>query len=320
MRYTAWVERRSRLWDELEARLGAARVRRNELSHDDLEQLAFQYRQVLHDHAALSSRFRGSGAATRVHRLVIQATAMLRREEARQDRGLGYFLSVAFPRAFHAHLQELALAVGLFLLLALAGFATASVRPEVGSRILGPLAIEGLRDGTLWTERLVTTVPASISSSWIATNNLGVALTAWVGGAIGGLGSLWIVLFNGLHFGSILGVCLQYHMAGELLEFVVAHGLLEITLILVCAAAGLGVGRSMVVAGDWDRRDTVPAAAKRSLVLVAGCLPWFVLLAGVESLVSPRADIPIVVKILVGVSLEIAFLAVALRRAPEEIQ
>lgn len=318
MDYAAWIARRSRAWDELDARVAAAQTGRSRLSHDDLEQLALLYRRALHDHAVLTARFPGTGAAARVHRLVVRATTLLRGRPAERRRGLRHFLWVAFPRAFRAHLAELGVAAALFLLVAVAGLSAVVASPEIGSRVLGAEALDGLRDGRLWTERLLTTVPTSVSSSAIATNNLSVALTAWVGGAAAGLGSLWIVVVNGIHLGAIIGVCWHYGMAGALFDFVAAHGPLELTLIMVCAAAGLGVARALVVPGDWDRRDTVPEAARRSLVLVIGCLPWFVLLAGVETLVSPQPQLSTAWKVVVGASLLLGFFALAMRPVTEE--
>jgi uncharacterized membrane protein SpoIIM required for sporulation len=101
-------------------------------------------------------------------------------------------------------------------------------------------------------------------------------------------------------------------MAGALLEFVSAHGPLEITLILVTAAAGLELGRSLVAAEDRPRAAAVADAARTALVTLLGCLPWFVLLAVVESLVSPSPHVAASLKLAIGVGLELAFLLMAL--------
>jgi uncharacterized membrane protein SpoIIM required for sporulation len=118
--------------------------------------------------------------------------------------------------------------------------------------------------------------------------------------------------------GSILWVTLHYSMAGELLEFISAHGPLEITLILVSAGAGLAIGRSLVAAGDRPRALAVRDAGRDALAVLLGCLPWFVVLAVVEVFVSPSPELPAELKVTLGLALESVFLFIAFRPVPPE--
>ncbi|HET9767526.1 MAG TPA: stage II sporulation protein M, partial [Thermoanaerobaculia bacterium] len=219
------------------------------------------------------------------------------------------FFFTRFPAAVRASLPWIGVATALFFVTGLLGVAVAVYEPGVATAILGPAAIHGLRDGHLWTESLTTTVPPSFSSSAIATNNMSVALTAWAGGALFGLGSVWVAMFNGFLLGAVFGVTARFSMAAELGEFVVAHGPLEITLILVCAGAGLGIGVALLRADDLPRSITVPRAAREALVVLLGCLPWFLLLGIVEGFLSPSPALPVLWKGLLGFALEVCFLA-----------
>jgi uncharacterized membrane protein SpoIIM required for sporulation len=157
----------------------------------------------------------------------------------------------------------------------------------------------------------VSTVPPSISSSGIATNNIAVALMGWAGGALAGVGALYVVLMNGFLLGAILGTTAHFGLGGRLLEFISAHGPLEITLILVTASGGLGLGHALVSADDRPRRVAVGQAARSALALLIGCVPWFAVLAVVEAVVSPAPDLPPLLKLAVGLALEVVFLALA---------
>lgn len=317
MDYARFVRLRKPVWEEFEAQLAASRRGLKDLAYGTLEEMALRYRQVLHDHALAAARFPGTAAARRLQALALEGTRRLTGERERAG-GLLHFLSRTFPAAFQRQLGLTGMAVGLFLFAAVWGLVLAILRPALGLTILGPQAIEGLEEGRMWTESLVTTVPPTISTSGIATNNMSVALSAWCGGVLAGLVPLYILLLNGLMLGSILGVTLHYSMAGELLAFISAHGPLELTLIIVCAAAGLGIGRALVAAGDRPRALAVREAARDALIVLLGCLPWFVLLAFVEVLVSPSPALPAAGKLAVGVALESAFLALALRPAASE--
>jgi uncharacterized membrane protein SpoIIM required for sporulation len=281
-------------------------------SYGEIEELAFAYRQVLHDHALAASRFPGTGAARQLAALALEGTHQLTRRENPARRGLRHFILHGFPAAFERQLGLLAVAVSIFAASCLLGLILSAVQPGLARVLLGPEKIAGLAEGRLWTEKLTTTVPPAVASSGIATNNLSVALAAWSGGVLAGIVPLYVLLLNGVMLGGVLGITLRYSMAGELLGFVAAHGPLELTLVMVAAAAGLGLGRAVVSAGDGSRTAALRQAGHDSLRVVLGCLPWFVVLAIVETRISPDPSLPVALKAGLGIGLELLFLGVAL--------
>jgi uncharacterized membrane protein SpoIIM required for sporulation len=309
--YQDFVRLRVAVWDGFEQRLRAAHHDPRRLGYDDLEAMALAYRQVMHDHALVAARFPGTGAATRLRRLALQGTHWLQRDTADRLPGLGEFFARRFPLAFRAHALPLAAAVALFATAVVFGAVLAIVQPGAGTALLGPEAVADLRRGHLWTESLVSTVPPAVSSSGIATNNMSVAILGWAGGAALGLGALYVILLNGFLLGLILATTLHYGLAGAMLEFVSAHGPLEITLILTSAAGGLALGRALVAAEDVPRRIALARASRDALVLLVGCLPWFLLLGVVEAVLSPSPVVPAPFKAALGLSLEAVFLLVA---------
>lgn len=310
MDYGRFQKLRRPLWDTLERRLRQLGDLSGAMSYADLEDLAFTYRQVLHDHALASHRFPGTGAARRLAALALEATRRLTRQSSRPG-GLRYFATRAYPAAFRRQLGMLGLAAMVFGAGAAFGLVLSAVQPDLGRALLGARAIQGLEEGRLWTASM-TMVPPAFTSSRIATNNLSVALTAWAGGVLAGALPLFILTLNGLVLGGAVGVTLRYSMAGELLTFVAAHGPLEITLILVAAAAGLSIGRALVAAGDLPRGEALRLAAADSLLVMGGCLPWFVVLGVVEAWISPNPAAPLAFKAILGLCLEVFFLTAAL--------
>jgi uncharacterized membrane protein SpoIIM required for sporulation len=288
------------------------------MSYADLEDLAFTYRQVLHDHALASHRFTGTGAARRLAALALEATRRLTRQSSRQG-GLRHFATRSFPAAFRRQLGMLGLAAMVFGAGTAIGLTLSAVQPALGAALLGERAMAGLEEGRLWTASM-SAAPPALTSSAIATNNLSVALGAWAGGILAGALPLYMLTLNGLLLGGVVGVTLRYSMAGELLTFVAAHGPLEITLILVAAAAGLSIGRALVTAGDRPRGEALRLAAADSLLVMGGCLPWFVVLGTIEAWISPNPAVSVTFKVALGACLELLFLAAALapRGRPED--
>lgn len=311
MDYQRFLRMRDPIWSAFEEGLRRARGRATPMSYGDLETLAVRYRQVLHDFALARSRFPQTRAAERLASLALEGTYVLQRDHETSGFSIGRFLTRTFPSAFRRVSPQIALAAGLFIASALFGLFMAAVQPGMAFAFLGPEAVEGLREGKLWTDSLGTLVPPSISSSAIATNNMGVAIFAWAGGTLAGIGALYVLLLNGLLLGAVVGITGHYDLAGRLLTFVAAHGPLEITLILVTAGAGLSVGRALLETGDTPRRESLPAAARSALSVLLGSLPWFVILGLVEGFISPSTEVPTESKVLLGLTLLSLYLVVA---------
>ena len=70
---------------------------------------------------------------------------------------------------------------------------------------------------------------------------------------------------------------------------------------------GLG-GFAVQTSENRPRRDSFARAARSSVKLLAGTIPWFVLLGVVEGVISPRHDIATGVKATLGILLLAAFL------------
>jgi uncharacterized membrane protein SpoIIM required for sporulation len=317
MDYARFLRTRRPLWEDFARRLErlpAPRRGRDRspapMSYAEVEELAFSYRQVLHDHALASNRFAGTGAARQLAALALAGTRRLTRPPG-SWRGLRHFLVRTFPAAFNRQLGLVALAACVFAGAMLFGLALEAAQPALGRVLLGPRAIAGLEEGRLWTESLTTTVPPALASSGIATNNIAVALAAWTGGVVAGVIPLYMLVLNGLMLGGVLGVTLRYSMAGDLLAFVAAHGPLEISLLVVAGASGLALGRALVAAGDRPRAEAMRLAGADSLHVMLGCVPWFVVLGVVEARISPDPSVPVAFKAGLGLCLEMLFLATA---------
>ena len=313
MRYTRFVQLRRQEWDRFEHSLARLKSRPRELDHDDLEQLGIEYRAILHDQALAAQHYPGTGADEQLRRLAVAGTYLMQTSGSRDTPGFAHFWRRAFPRACRTLIPELLASTAIFLFAGLFAFVVTAVRPEIGLSFVGAESVDGLRRGDLWTDAIAESGQSTLIGSGIATNNMRVAITAWLGGIVGGLLTIFALLFNGVMLGAVLMLTWHYAMIGRLLEFIAAHGPLEITLILVCAAAGLSIGRSIIASGVVPRGERIRAAALRSVVVMVGCLPWFVLLGLVEAKVSPDPGLSVGLKIAVGLSLELLFVMVALR-------
>jgi uncharacterized membrane protein SpoIIM required for sporulation len=72
---------------------------------------------------------------------------------------------------------------------------------------------------------------------------------------------------------------------------------------VLCGAAGLRLGYSLIAPGRLRRVDALRVGAREALPLVIGSAGMLVLAAGIEAFWSPRTEVPVQIKYGVGIAM-----------------
>ena len=124
-------------------------------------------------------------------------------------------------------------------------------------------------------------------ASQIFTNNIGVTFLAFGGGLLFGLGTLYVLLQNGLLIGVVGGLAVGAGNGRPFFELVTAHGILELSCIIVSGAAGLRLGWSIIDPGNRTRGEALRQEARAAIEIVLGTAPWLVVAGLVEGFLTP---------------------------------
>ncbi|MDQ4024461.1 MAG: stage II sporulation protein M, partial [Actinomycetota bacterium] len=143
---------------------------------------------------------------------------------------------------------------------------------------------------------------AAAFSTFIFTNNIQVTFVSFAGGVLAGLGTAWILLYNGTFIGAVAGLSIGAGNGLSFLELVVAHGVLELSCIVVAGGAGLSLGSALISPGYRRRIDAVVTEAHHTVAIVVGTAPRLVVAGLVEGFVTP-GGYGFVVVLTVGLSL-----------------
>ena len=131
--------------------------------------------------------------------------------------GIVRFYSETYPRIFRELWPQTLLAFAIFAVTGVAAFILTMRDPTFAHRLLGTHMMETIEKREMWTHSIVTIKPLAASS--IMTNNLSVAFATFAFGITAGIGTVWMMVLNGLLIGVIGAATWQAGMAGQLWTF-----------------------------------------------------------------------------------------------------
>src|SRR3989442_14712068 len=109
------------------------------------------------------------------------------------------------------------------------------------------------------------------------TNNLSVSFATFAMGITAGIGTIWMMIINGMLIGVIGAATWQAGMALQLWSFVAPHSVLELPAIFIAGGAGLEIARVMLFPGLLPRRESLARAGGRGARLFLGTIPLLVM-------------------------------------------
>ena len=153
---------------------------------------------------------------------------------------------------------------------------------------------------------------ASGFAARVWTNNAWITVQAVVFGVTG----FWPVVMlvqNGLNIGLSAGVMGAYGGLDTFFVFILPHGLLEITAVLVGAGAGLRTFWAWVRPGPVPRLWALSRAARALVTVAIGLVPVLLVAGFIEAFVTP-SSLPPAVRIAIGAAAWLAFMVFMLGR------
>ena len=175
------------------------------------------------------------------------------------------------------------------MLAAIAACAVTLRDPAFAHRVLGAKMMETIERREMWTHSIVTVKP--LAASAIMTNNLVVSFAAFAYGVTAGIGTVWMMLLNGMMIGVVGAATWHAGMAEQLWSFVAPHGVLELPAIFIAGGAGLEIARGMLFPGLLPRRESIAKAGGRASKLLLGTIPMLFVAGIIEGFLSP-SDMP----------------------------
>jgi uncharacterized membrane protein SpoIIM required for sporulation len=259
-----------------------------------------QYRELSADLARLTTASRGreSDALFYLSRLVGAGHNLLYRQRPLSMRAVWRYVSVSVPREIRRSALSICGAAALLFVPMLISYGTVVAHPRVAEQLLPPGMIDRANEGVARARSggggyvTVKDFERPVMASRIIANNVQVTYAVFAFGITAGILTTLMLVLNGVSIGAALGLYASKGILHLILEFVAAHGVLELSAISIAGGGGLLIASALLLPGPLTRREALVVKGRRAITLIAASTLLLIIAGTIEGLVSPRTDVP----------------------------
>lgn len=210
------------------------------------------------------------------------------------------FWTDELPRLVYESRASFRLAFAVFIISMIIGAFSAQMNPEFPRVILGDAYVD------MTIENIETGDPMAVykdkgrfgMSLGITANNLFVAFLTFLLGVFFGVGTIGILINNGVMVGSFQHFFYEKGVFQESFLTIWTHGTLEISAIIIAGAAGLTMGRGLVFPGTLSRLQSFQISSRRGLKIMLGLVPIFIAAGFIEGYLTRYTETPDAVRLM----------------------
>jgi len=287
MREAAFVKQNKDKWLTFESVLTNNKL----ISPDELSSLYIE----ITDHLSYANTFYpNSNTEAYLNGLASTAHQKIYKTKKESKNRLITFFTHEFPLLFVKHHRELLVAFLVFSLFVVIGAFSAANEGDFVRSFLG----DGYVNMTM--ENIEKGDPMGVYKEQgefnmflgITLNNIKVALYAFGYGILLGIGSLFIMMQNGVMLGSFQYLFYEQGLLWESARTIWIHGTIEIAVIIIAGSSGLVLGNGMLFPGTYTRLESFIRGVKNGLKILVSTIPFFIIAGFLEGFVTRHTEMP----------------------------
>jgi len=287
MREAAFVRQNKDKWVKYESLL----QKYKSLNPDQLSNL---YVELSDDLSYASTFYPGSNTVQYLNGLATTAHQKIYKAKKESKSRFITFFTKEFPREFHKHQKQLLWSFIIFAGFSLVGAYSAATDGSFLRSILGDAYVNMTLENIANKDPMAVYKQASETNMFlgITINNIRVALTAFSLGVLAGIGTVFVMMQNGVMLGSFQYFFYEQGLLWESARTIWIHGTIEISVIIVAGCAGLVVGKSILFPGTYSRLKSFTMGIKDGLKIVISTVPFFIIAGFLEGFVTRITQMP----------------------------
>ncbi|HRJ14532.1 MAG TPA: stage II sporulation protein M, partial [Saprospiraceae bacterium] len=264
MRETNFIRQNREKWKQFEQILDG--------QNKDAEKLNELFVQVTDDLSFSRTFYPNRSVRVYLNGLAQRAFSLIYKNRRTHRNRFLHFWTEELPQLMWEARRELALSFGIFALSMLIGALSSAMDSEFVNVILSEEYVEMTKRNIESGDPMaVYKGRGQLSMSMgITVNNLMVAFLTFATGAFFTLGSIVVLIRNGIMVGAFQNFFIERGLFWESFLTIWIHGTLEISAIIIAGAAGITVGKGLVFPGAYRRMQAFQRSARRGLKIMVG--------------------------------------------------
>lgn len=286
MRETNFIQQNKKKWKELESTMSKERK--------DPDKLKSLFVQITDDLSYSRTFYPNRSVRVYLNTLAQQVYYKIYKNKRSNRNRFLHFWSDELPYLVYQSKTAFLLSFGLFILAFAIGALSSAMDVEFPRIILGDQYV----DMTL--ENIASGDPMAVykqkgafdMSLGITINNMLVALRTFVLGVFFAIGTVGILIYNGIMVGAFQYFFYEKGVFWESFLTIWTHGTLEISAIIIAGAAGLTMGSGLVFPGTYSRMQSFLVSARRGLKIMVGIAPIIIMAGFIEGYLTRYTETP----------------------------
>jgi uncharacterized membrane protein SpoIIM required for sporulation len=287
MRESLFIKRNQTKWDSFEQHL----AKKTTLPPSDLADL---YLEISDELNYARTFFPDGKAYSYLNHLASQYHREVYRDKKVGVKGVLDFYTRDFPLMFYKYLPQLGISFLVFALFGLMGAYSAQTDISFVRSILGDSYVNQTLANIESGDPMAVYKKMNQLDMFlgITVNNIRVAIMAFVAGIFLGVGTLLVLMYNGVMLGSFQYFFHAQGLFWESARTIWIHGTIEISVIVIAGCAGLVLGNGILFPETFSRLHSFRRGMKDGLKILLSTIPFFVIAGFLESFVTRLTEMP----------------------------
>ncbi len=284
MRESAFIQRNKARWEEFEKIIH----NQQQAAPDKLAEL---FIQVTDDLSFARTQYPQSRTTQYLNALASKVHLEIYKNKREDKNRFITFWKEEVPMAMYQARQPLLYAFLIFVIAMVIGAISVAHDDTFVRLIMGDgyvnMTLENIRNGN--PTRVYSSGGEMDMFFMITLNNIMVSFRVFVFGVFASLGTGLYLFYNGLMVGTFIMFFYNESQLTQALPVIMLHGTIELTSIVIAAAAGFVMGNSLIFPGTYSRLASFKQGAVKGLKIVMGLVPFFIIAGFIESFVTRYA-------------------------------
>ena len=284
MRESAFIQRNKARWEEFERTMKD----QQQASPDRLAEL---FIQVTDDLSFSRTQYPASRTTNYLNALASKVHGEIYKNKKEDKNRFVQFWKHEVPEVMYGARKPLFYAFIIFVVAGLIGMISVMNDQTFARLILSDgyvnMSLENIKKGN----------PTNVYSSMdevtmffmITWNNVLVSFKVFAYGVFASLGTGVFLFYNGLMVGTFVMFFYRENQLSQALPVIMLHGTIELTSIVIAAAAGFTIGNSLLFPGTYSRLASFKKGTLKGLKIVMGLVPFFIIAGFIESVITRHA-------------------------------